>query len=90
MSSVTTFSCPAIRPAQMPPIRPATGPDMSRLTGRWVADSTVAIPPEDCISCTPRRKPSSCIAARSAPRSATTFGPTYALRHTVEKRSNSR
>ncbi len=63
MSRVTTFSCPAGLPAQMPPIRPATGPDMSRLTGRWVADSTVAMPPEDCISWTPRWKPSSWSAA---------------------------
>jgi len=36
----------------MPPIRPATGPDIRRFTGRCVADSIVAIPPEDCISCT--------------------------------------
>jgi hypothetical protein len=50
MSSVTTFSCPDRRPAQMPPISPATGPDMSRLTGRAVADSTLAMPPEDCMS----------------------------------------
>ena len=59
MSSVTTLSKPATLPAQMPPIRPATGPDMSRLTGRCVADSTVAMPPEDCISWTPCAKPSS-------------------------------
>ena len=53
MSSVTTLSKPATRPAQMPPMSPATGPDMRRLTGRCATDSTVAIPPEDCISCTP-------------------------------------
>ena len=41
----------------MPPISPATGPDMSRLTGRCAADSTVAMPPEDCISCTPCVRP---------------------------------
>ena len=63
MSSVTTFSKPAIRPAQMPPISPATGPDMSRLTGRCAADSTVAMPPEDCISWTPCAKPASRIAS---------------------------
>ncbi len=63
MSSVTTLSKPAIRPAQMPPISPATGPDMSRLTGRCAADSTVAMPPEDCISCTPWLKPASRIAS---------------------------
>ena len=57
MSSVTTFSWPAIRPAQMPPTRPATGPDMSRFTGRSRADSTVAMPPDDCISWTSRVKP---------------------------------
>ena len=57
MSRVTTFSNPAIFPAQMPPIRPATGPDMSRFTGRCVAESTVAIPPEDCMSRTPCAKP---------------------------------
>ena len=56
MSSVTTFSKPATLPAQMPPISPATGPDMSRFTGRCAADSTVAMPPEDCISCTPWRE----------------------------------
>ena len=57
MSSVTTFSWPAIRPAQIPPTRPATGPDISRFTGRSRAASTVAMPPEDCISCTSRVKP---------------------------------
>ncbi len=62
MSSVTTFSYLAIRPAQIPPIRPATGPDISRFTGRSVADSTVATPPADCISRTSRSKP----AARNA------------------------
>ncbi len=50
MSRVTTFSNPATFPAQIPPIRPATGPERSRFTGRAVADSTVAMPPEDCIS----------------------------------------
>ena len=63
MSSVTTLSKPATLPAQMPPISPATGPDMSRLTGRCVAASTVAMPPEDCISWTPCAKPSSRMAS---------------------------
>ena len=35
------------------------GPDMSRLTGRCVAESTVAMPPADCISCTSCSKPAS-------------------------------
>ena len=67
MSSVTTFSWPAIVPAQMPPIRPATGPDMSRLTGRCVAEATVAMPPADCISCTSRSKPASRSASSNRP-----------------------
>ena len=49
MSSVTTLSKPAALPAQIPPISPATGPDIRRFTGRSVAASTVAVPPEDCI-----------------------------------------
>ena len=56
MSRVTTLSWPATLPAQIPPMRPATGPDMRRLTGRCVADSTVAMPPDDCMSWTPRRE----------------------------------
>ena len=74
----------------MPPIKPATGPDMSRFTGRCVADSTVAMPPEDCISCTPCAKPSSRMASSNRATYRDTFGPTYAFRQTVEKRSNSR
>ena len=64
MSSVTTFSMPAARPAQIPPIRPATGPDISRFTGVSVADSTVAIPPgrlhqRDSVLDSPSRSASS-------------------------------
>ena len=63
MSSVTTLSNPAALPAQMPPISPATGPDMRRFTGRSVAASTVAVPPEDCIIPISRVKPSSRMAS---------------------------
>ena len=63
MSRVTTLSKPATRPAQMPPISPATGPDRRRFTGRCATDSTVAMPPDDCISCTPCAKPASRISS---------------------------
>ena len=74
----------------MPPIRPATGPDINRLTGRREADSTVAMPPEDCISWTPYLKPASCMAEANRSTYVETLGPTKALRATVEKRSYSR
>ena len=63
MSSVITFSWPAIRPAQMPPIRPATGPDMSSETGRALAERAPTVPPLDCMSWTSLRKPASRMAS---------------------------
>jgi hypothetical protein len=62
ISSVMTFSKPAMRPAQIPPINPATGPDMSSETGRASAERVPTVPPDDCMSWTSLRNPASPIA----------------------------
>ena len=56
-SSVMTFGSPDTRPAQMPPTTPAMGPDMSRLTGRWIAPSGVATPASEVIRWMPVETP---------------------------------